>query len=213
MYHELYQYLILNRELQLPGIGRFQVERESAGVDFASRQVSAPIYCIALHHGGSGVPRKVYQWLASCFRINEQEAVIRFNDFAFELRNNILAGNKLVWNGIGTLSRGLAGEIRFESAGLRQLTRPIPASKVLRENAEHVVRVGEQERTSAEMIELLQPAEQRKNWSWVAIAAILVAAVIFIGYYFSEHGVLPTSTGNRNLVNPALSTDTYRNIP
>ena len=213
MYNELYQYLILHRELQLPGIGTFILERKPAEIDFANKQVLSPSYTVALHHSNATGSRKLFQWLASSFRIGESEAVVRVNDFAFEMKNTILAGNRLEWHGIGALSKGLAGEIRFEPAPVKNYSGPLPAIKVLRENAAHVVRVGEQERTSAEMIELLQPSEKRTNWAWVVIVILLISSVIFIGYYFSEHGVSPMSTGNGTRIQPATSGDNHRNIP
>ncbi len=58
----------------------------------------------------------------------------------------------------------MAGEIRFD-ASLKDVKAgtPVPAIKVIRENAEHSIRVGEQEKTSTEMIEMLAPAEDKKN--------------------------------------------------
>ena len=163
MYGELYQYLVLHKQLNIPGIGTFQVERKPADIDFIGKVVNPPAYTVALHHGNTTASKKVFSWLSDVFNISERDALSRFNDFAFELRDKVMAGDKLQWDGVGVLSKGLAGEIRFD-ASLKGMTigEPIPANKVIRENAQHTVRVGEDQKTSAEMMERLVPDRRKK---------------------------------------------------
>lgn len=198
MYRELEQYLILYKKLSVPGIGTFQVERTPAEADFASKLINPPTYTIALHHGNNAPSTRLFNWLAEVMNISERDAVIRFNDFAFELKNKILNGDRFDWNGVGILSKGLAGEIRFEPEWKKQAAgEPVAAVKVLREKAEHTVRVGEDEKTSAQMIELLHPATEPKTYWWVIALVLLLISFIFIAYYFSANGLTPSSAGNR----------------
>ncbi|RYY61987.1 MAG: hypothetical protein EOO05_04430 [Chitinophagaceae bacterium] len=215
MYKELYQYFLLHRELQLPGIGTFLLERQPAEIDIANREIVAPVYSVALHHGHVSSSRKLYQWLASVYQIGESDAVVRFNDFVFDTRKKILDGKRLDWSGFGTLSRGLAGEIRFEPSEFRTFAGNLPATKVLRSNADHVVRVGEQDRTSASIVNVYQTEEEapKAGRSWILIVLLLIAAIVFIGYYFSVNGVTPASAGSRSTIKPATPADHSRNIP
>ena len=203
MQAELYRFLLLQKQLHLPGIGTFRMERESADLDFAAREVRPPVYSVALHHGNGLVTRKFYQFLAGQWSVSESDAVIRFNDFLFELKQQINAGAKQHWPGIGTLSKGLAGEIRFQPDLRKSITRPVPATKVIREHAGHQVRVGEDERSSAEMIELLQVAPPRPNGSKIWIWIIILAALAFVAWYFYDQGWLGLSAGNRTRVSLA----------
>ena len=211
MYGELYQYLVLHKQLNIPGIGTFQVERKPADIDFVGRKVNPPAYTIALHHGNTTPSKKVFNWLSDVFNITERDALSRFNDFAFELRDKVMAGDKLQWDGVGTLSKGLAGEIRFD-ASLKGMTigEPVPANKVIRENAEHTVRVGEDQKTSTEMIEWLSPAEETKSYWWAAALIIGLLAFVFIAWYFSTRGLDTTSTGNQQKPEPQKETTTYK---
>ncbi|MET0634422.1 MAG: hypothetical protein ABWZ25_00260 [Chitinophagaceae bacterium] len=213
MYKELYQYFILNRELQLPGIGTFLLERQPAEIDFPNRAIQAPTYAIVLQVGNMTSSRSLYRWLASAYQTGEAEAVVRFNDFVFQLKNKILAGNKLVWSGFGTLSKGYAGEIRFEPSPVPNYSGSLPATKVLRENAEHTVRVGEQEMSSGEVVSVFQSETITRNKSWILIVLLIIAAVSFIGYYFSEHGVETTSSGSRTIIRPSAPVPNSTNIP
>lgn len=214
MYGELYQYLVLHKQLNIPGIGTFLVERKPADIDFASKIINPPAYSIALHHGNASPSQKIFNWLSTILNISERDALSRFNDFAFELRNKIMAGEKLQWEGIGTLSKGLAGEIRFEAA-LKGMTMsvPVPANKVIRENAEHTVRVGEDHKTSTEMMERLNPADEKKSYWWAAALIIGLLAFVFIAWYFSSNGLNTSSTGNQQKLEPKKESTTYQTAP
>lgn len=214
MYGELYQYLILHKQLNIPGIGTFLMERKPADIDFVNKIVNPPAYTIALHHGIATPSKNVFSWLASTLDISERDALTRFNDFATNIKDKVSAGDKLQWNGIGTLSKGMAGEIRFE-ASLKDMKAgvPVPAVKVIREHAEHSIRVGEQEKTSSEMIEMLAPSEVRKtNWWAIALIAGLLA-FIFIAIYFSSKGLNTSSAANQQRLTPEKEAPTHKLAP
>lgn len=211
MYVELYQYFVLHKRLNIPGIGTFLLERKPAISDFPNKIILPPSLNIALHHGNATPSKNFFTWLADALKISDRDAVIRFNDFAFELKRKISAGDRVQWDGVGTLSSGLAGEIRFESALKNTaIEAPVKAEKVIRENAEHTVRVGEDERTSVQMLEWLNQPQARKNywWAWALVVGLLMT--MFLGWYFSEHGIKTSSAGNGNTINPSETGTTYQ---
>lgn len=211
MYVELYQYFVLYKRLNIPGIGTFQLERKPAVSDFPNKIILPPSMSIALHHGNATPSKNFFVWLSHALKISDRDAVIRFNDFAFELKRKIGAGDKVQWDGVGTLSSGLAGEIRFESALKNTaIEAPVKAEKVIRENAEHTVRVGEEERTSVQMLEWLNQPEARKNhwWAWALVAGLLMT--MFLGWYFSEKGIKTSSTGNAGALKAMDPGTTYQ---
>lgn len=211
MYGELYQYLVLHKQLNIPGIGTFQVERKPADIDFIGKVVNPPAYTVALHHGNTTASKKVFSWLSDVFNISERDALSRFNDFAFELRDKVMAGDKLEWDGVGVLSKGLAGEIRFD-ASLKGMTigELIPANKVIRENAQHLVRVGEDQKTSTEMMERLVPEEEKRSYWWAAALIIGLLALFFLAWYFSARRLDSSATGNQQKLEPQKEAATYK---
>ena len=214
MYGELYQYLILHKQLNIPGIGTFLLERKPANIDFINKIADPPVYTIALHHGNTAPSKNVFSWLASTLDISEQDAFNQFNDFALDIKNKVLSGDKLQWNGIGSLSKGMAGEIRFDTL-LKDIKtgEPVPAIKVIRENAQHSVRVGEQQKTSSEMIEMLAPGEEKKTYWWAIALITGIIAFIFIAIYFSSNGLTPSSAANQQKLTPQKETGTYKLAP
>ncbi len=89
---------------------------------------------------------------------------------------------------------------------------PVAAEKVIREKADHMVRVGEEEKTSAEMTEMLNQPEEKKSYWWVYAMIAGILSVIFIGWHLSEKGVDINATGNGTILVPSESSVTYRTL-
>ena len=211
MYGELYQYFIQYKQLNLPGIGMIALERKPASSDFPNRVIYPPTFEIALHPGSATPSKNFFTWLSQAFNISERDAIVRFNDFMFELKQQLHSGNSVNWDGVGVLSPGLGTEIKFDPA-LKNLEpeKPVKAEKVIRDKAEHTVRVGEDQRTSAQMIELLNQQQTKKNlwWAWALVIGVLL--IMFMGWYFSMNGFKISSSGNSQKVTPTTSEPTYR---
>ncbi len=211
MYGELYQYFIQHKQLSVPGIGTFLLERKPAIADFPNRIINAPSYTIALQPNNAAPSKNFFSWLSQVYHISEREAVIRFNDFVYDIKQQLSRGDTVAWEGVGRLSPGLAGEIKFDPAlNVVTLESPVKAEKVIREKSEHTVRVGEDERTSAQMIELLnQPTTKKRYWwAWALILGLVI--IMFLGWYFSVYGLQSTSAGNTQKIKTEEPRTTYK---
>lgn len=213
MYAELYSYLLQHKELPVPGIGTFLMERKPAGVDFPNKMIHAPSYTVVMQHGSYMPGQSFFSWLATALGIADREAIFRFNDFAFDMKKQVSEGAVINWNGVGTINKGLGGDVKFTASDAILLERPIPAEKVIREKAEHMVRVGEEEKTSVEMTEMLNRVEEKKSYWWAYALALGLVAIMFIGWYFSEHGVDTTSISNSEKPSLQEAGPTYQLIP
>jgi hypothetical protein len=202
MYHNLYEYLVRNNELPLPGIGTFLLNREPAIIDFPNKKIYPPSYSITLNHDSYVPGQAFFNWLAAGLDTTPREAIFRFNDFAFELKKSISNGNQVNWKGVGILQKGESGEIVFEGSGHFTPEVSVPAERIIREKSEHNVRVGEDERTSTEMTALLKREEESSIGWWVYALAIGVIALMFTGWYLSEHGTTVFSIANNMKLEP-----------
>jgi hypothetical protein len=210
MYGDLYEYLILSKQLSVPGIGTFLLERKPAGTDLTHRQINPPAYTISLYHN-SGMPaKKFFYWLADRLHIHYNEAIVRFNGFAYDLKNQVMSGDKITWDKVGVLSKGMTGDVRFEPA-LKEyrFDAPVSAAKIIREKAVHNVRVGELEKTSAEMTEWLHPEEENKSYWWAPSLVVAIVLVIIAGIYFSQMGVSLSSAANQQKLSPQKGSVTH----
>ncbi|MBN8685602.1 MAG: hypothetical protein J0M10_01235 [Chitinophagales bacterium] len=213
MYEFLYQYLLRYKQVTLPGIGRFELSRIPATVNFPEKRIDAPAYKVTHLASGAAPSHAFFTWLGSALQVSEREAVIRFNDFAFDLKKSISKGAVITWNGVGQLSKGLAGNIRFVADPFSAAEKAVSAERLIREKAAHKVRVGEQERSSEEMEAFLNQPEAKRDfwWAWALAAGIL--AVMYIGWHLSSTGVQLASTANRGKSPLKDAPSTYRMLP
>ena len=221
MYELLYKFLVKYKTIDLPGIGTFALRVQPAQSRFVDQTFSPPKYYIAFEHDRIVADvdmherdtvmrkritpsRKLFSWIAANYGLTEREAVIRFNDFLFELRSELDGGKKIIWSGIGTFEKNMSGEIKFNADKDRlSWLRPTIAKKVIRENAEHTMLVGETEKTSVQMSEILlnpRSVKDKRAYWWVWPLAVIIAIFIFLGWYFSEHGFSGNATGNSHKV-------------
>ena len=221
MYELLYKFLVKYKKIDLPGVGTLTLRVQPAQSRFVDQTFLPPKYYVTFEqdrivanveaHEQDTVTqkrimpsRKVFSWIAVNYGLTEREAVIRFNDFLFDLRNELEAGKKIVWSGIGTLGKEGGDEIKF-NADKNELPwlQQTFAKKVIRENAEHTMLVGETEKTSAQMSEILlnpRSVKDKLAYWWVWPLAVIIAIFIFLGWYFSERGISGNATGNNHKV-------------
>jgi hypothetical protein len=213
MYESLYQYFLQYKQLPVPGIGTFFLERKPAVVNFPDKRMDPPAYAVSLESSGVAPSRSFFNWLGAALQVSERDAVIRYNDFAFDLKKSILSGALVNWKGMGQLSKGLAGDIKFVPVQFLQPEAPVRAEKPIREKAAHKVRVGEDERTSEEMTAFFSKPEQKKDYWWAWAMILGLVSVMYIGWYISENGVGLSSTSNPGLLQQKEAGTTYRIIP
>jgi nucleoid DNA-binding protein len=214
MYEELYQYLVQHKSLVMPGIGTFSVERKPAEIDFLNKRMNPPSYAIALQPIVTPASKNFFNWLADALHISANHADRQFSDFVVDIKNQITSGDIINWNGVGSLSKGLRGDVKFvPSITDLVFEKPVIAEKVIREKSEHMVRVGEDERTSTQMTEMLNQPDEKKSYWWAYALAIALLAIMFIGWYVSEHGVDISSTANGRKLVPQEARDTYKILP
>jgi hypothetical protein len=214
MYAQLYQYLLQHKQLPVPGIGTFLLERKSAEIDFFNKKIDPPAYAFALDSGSHLPGQDFFKWLANALGVSDREAIFRFNDFAFEMKKQIGEGHVINWNGIGTLNKGLGGDVKLTPSAIEMVfEKPVIAEKVIRNKAEHMVRVGEDERTSVEMTEMLNQKEEKKSQWWIYALAVALLSIMFLGWYFSEHGVDISSAANGQVLIPQEAGTSYQILP
>ncbi len=196
MYSELYRYLITHNQLILPGIGVLSLNRKPAESDIVHRQILPSSYSVSLEETNEQPTTNFYKWLSSAFSISDKDAIIRFNDFVFGLKKQLNEGAIINWDKIGILKNGLSGTINFKAEEYTTDETPVNAEKVIRENAEHKILVGEEEKSSLEMEQILNPSIPKKSYWWIAPLILIVLSLVFIVWYLSNNGIVTNAVGN-----------------
>lgn len=201
MFNSLYQYLLLHKDLSLPGIGSIQLQKSSSEYDFGNKIFTAPSYFFKMETGHQSPSKKLFDWLSKTQQITEWEAIRQVNEFSFDLKNRISAEGKVDWKNVGTFHRDDKGDIVLDSAPLQlESEKPVIAVKVIRGKAEHKILVGEQERTVIEMEEFFMENTEKKDIGWIVAIILIVFTIMTVGIYLSGKGISPSSTGNQSII-------------
>jgi hypothetical protein len=201
MQDSLYEFLLLNKKISLPGIGTISLCQAPAQHDFPNKQFIAPSFFFTIDPKNDKPSKKLFDWLSSSLNITEWEAIKSVNDFSFDLKKQLSEFGEVNWQKIGVLRRNDIGDLKLEPQNVSLQSEPaVAAEKVIRVKAEHTILVGEKEKTSVEMEEYLAAIPAKKNYTWLIAVILTVLAVMFIGWYFSEKGFSTSSAGNQSVI-------------
>jgi hypothetical protein len=198
MFQQLYEFLILHGKLALPEIGVILLERNAASVDTANKTFNNPEWEFKFKDKKEPTDRDLYSWLSRVFDISTTDAIVKLTDFSFDFKNKLNSGETVNWEGIGHFKKGLGEEIKFTAVKNEfDYIKPIVAEKVIREKASHSVRVGDVERSSEEMEEMLNRARGRKVGPWIYALIAVVAALSFLVLHFVKNDMKFSSFQNQ----------------
>jgi len=201
MQDTLYEFLLLNKKISLPGIGTISLCQTPAQHDIPNKQFIAPASFFAIDPRNDKPSKKLFDWLSSSLGITEWDAIRSVNDFSFDLKKKLSETGEVNWENVGMIRRDNNGDLKLERPNtLLQREQPVMAEKVIRVKAEHTILVGEKEKTSVEMEEYFSGSPSKKNYTWLIAVILTVLAVMFIGWYFSEKGFSTSSAGNQTVI-------------
>ncbi|HVX49100.1 MAG TPA: hypothetical protein VHB48_03050 [Chitinophagaceae bacterium] len=191
MYGQLYKYLALHRRLTLPGIGQFLIEDIPARIDFVNRKLYPFTPVIRFTQGTAMADKKFYNFIARGMQLDDLEAIQRFNEFIFEIKELFTLNGFVDFPGIGRLTRQFSNTYSFKPLNNIQPYYPeIHAERVVRKNAGHTVKQGEEELHSSELTEdaAAEQENNQKSWKMYALALALIAAMAIAYYYLTKGG-------------------------
>ncbi|MBC7686805.1 MAG: hypothetical protein H7211_01355 [Aquabacterium sp.] len=172
MYQIIAPTLFQNKICRLPGIGTLTMIQHPAKTEFVNNLINSPTETI--------------EFLAC----NADEKL--FNEFSAMselLKRHLENKGSYVLNGIGTFMKEGEGAIKFLPVTADSiLTPPVPAERVIRQDAEHAILVGDQQTTNTEMSEFFSGKAPLKNYWWVWAAALAAIAIAALAIYIYQYG-------------------------
>lgn len=191
------RYLSFRKQLSLQGIGTFSVEQLPARLDFPNRLLHAPQSI--LHFSTTAKQDDAFeQWLSSELHISHASVKEKLQTLVQQLQQNLSGNHAVEWKGIGIFSTDENKLLHFTPAFETVVSLPVKAEKIIRKNAEHIVRVGEDEKTNTEMEELLFGETKKKISSFWMIALVLLLIGIAGAWYYASVKPGGINTGGNN---------------
>lgn len=115
MFHLLYKYLIFHKYVKIPGVGHFTIEKQPSRIDMENKVIHAPVSIIKYRDETDVADKSFYNFLATELKIEVVDAVRQFQDFSFQLKNNIAAKKVVELPSFGTLQL-VKNQINFQQA-------------------------------------------------------------------------------------------------
>jgi len=202
MYTILNRYLFLHKSIPIPGLGTICMESQAATIDASTRTIHPPVYRFRFDKFSDSPEKDLFAYLSAQQKISDYEALRQYNDFAYSLRDRLNYFREAPWEGLGILKKDDMGDIHFESYILNpSFLQPVPAEKVVRTNARHMLLVGDRERSNREMSDWFaeEPVHGNRLWWLVALVGGIAAALIIM-IHFSSRGWNVESTGNQQTI-------------
>lgn len=191
MFQELNSYFFQYKTVCIPQVGTFKIVQQPAVFDVVNQRLLPP-QAEVLFTQKAEVPQHQLQMLAHAYDNNTQtteEALGHFGkNFKYRLQQQPFS-----WQGVGELALD-ESNIQFKPQTC--VLAAVPAYKILRENVQHSVLVGDTEmQLSAEV-----PAEEALILKKRSVAMILgwiclLLAAVFIIYQLYQHRGKVTATG------------------
>jgi hypothetical protein len=202
MYRILNRYLFQHKSLPVPGIGTLYLEKTVASIDATTRSAVPPSYYFRFERYFDAPDKEFFSYLSQQENIADYESLRMYTEFAYSLRDRLNHQNKAEWENVGVLRKDPEGNVVFESA-LPQpfFLQPVPASKIVRADAQHTLLVGDRERTSGEMSSWFseEPVTGNRLW-WLAALVTGIISVLVILFHFSTHGWKIDAVGNQQVL-------------
>jgi len=205
----LTKYLLIYKKVSIPNIGSFSIEQQPAELNFIDRLLMPPHYKIVFNNNNA-VDEELVNFIGNSEATDSTTARQKLEHFGNALKNKLLR-EPFEWNGIGKLE--YADGIVFHPKKVSIHLQPVPANRVIRENQQHTVLVGEQEYQSGDMEQTrIKKKDAKKKLSMPVLvgSVLLVLALAFIGYHFYKQRHVNEGTGFKTVINPNRPSSTYK---
>jgi hypothetical protein len=189
----LTQYLIQYKKVCIPHVGTFQLVQESPELDVAEQLCRPPLFTTHFISTESIADHQIH-YVAGVAHLDN--AAFELSTFGQQLNRNIRQ-QPFRWNGFGTL-RYASNQIVFEpSAQQPEGWQAIPAHKVLRENVNHQMLVGDRQMNAHDEPARSTILPRRATISFTVAVVLLLVALVAIAVVLYIGGFRPSSAGLR----------------
>ena len=208
MFSLLTKYLLFYKRVSIPDIGSFVIVQQPATLNFVDRQLLPPVYKIVFDEKVAEDDGLIH-FIGADTDIEPGAARHKLAQFGSALKSKLQEA-PFIWKGIGKLE--YADGIVFHADTPAATLSPVAAHRIIRENSNHTVLVGEQEMQSTSIEAARQePAVKKRQPANIIIGwLLLTAAAAFIVFYcYSQNNILQ-STGLKMGIEKTTAPTSYK---
>jgi hypothetical protein len=189
----LTKYLLQYRRLSNPNVGTFELVQQSPEFNVVDKLILPPGFHLNWNKNDS-LPEHQLSYLAASVQADKEMVREELEQFGKKFKIKV-EKETFVWNGIGAVKKN-NGSVDVEGQLLKiDGLQAIAAHRVMRENVEHNMLVGDRQMTSQQVTHTLNREAKKKNYivliGWILFFLALLA-IVFILY---KNGFNPLSSG------------------
>src|SRR5215213_9525097 len=178
----LTKYLVQYKRVSIPHVGTFEIVQESPKLHIGDKTITAPMF-ITKYVNNDRVPDHQFHFIACCEKTEKEKLQEELSQFGKKLKNRI-ENSPFCWKGFGTL-RYASSQVVFDPQSLEfDSLKFIPAQKVMRQNVQHSVLVGDQQMTSHQVTNTLSKPGKRMPLymiiGWILFILAVIAIILFL---------------------------------
>lgn len=115
MYPLIYKYLLLNKQVSIPGVGNFEIQRIAAKLDFLHNTIKAPQEDVIFKNETALADKNFFKYLALEMNIDEIDSIKQFHEYAHLLKSEINNKSSVELPQLGILKKDSLGKLQFEN--------------------------------------------------------------------------------------------------
>ena len=194
----------------IPHIGSFEIIQQPPQLSIGEKICSAPFFTTK-YLKQDAVPEHQFNFFAGF--VHEEKEKLRQDLFSFgENLKTRIQKDPFQWNGFGILSFS-SDEIVFEPIQIKLNSLiTLPAEKIMRENVQHSMLVGDQQMTSQQVNEVLNKPTHKKSlvltigWILLIVAFIVIIILFYFGkFQTTASGLKSNAVSYFHIISPYFS--------
>ncbi|MFN5421701.1 MAG: hypothetical protein ACK5AO_00410 [bacterium] len=206
------RFLMLNGEVTIPGVGKFELNRIAARHDVNHDMITAPAYTVRFNSNKLEMSSSQIAFLMKKLNLTQEELVSESDSFAALIMNMLQRDKIFDWPGVGKLTYSESGSIYFEGIRFEHeflTSQPFIKNKIIDSTIEE---------SSSEMISVDDPNDDFLNDAvskkgtkrWRSVSTVLFSFVILILLIRFLYGSFSILQPRYDPIKAAIPTATYK---
>lgn len=206
-------FIIQTKECRLRDIGRFAVAGIPAESDIANKLLVPPETEIVFTTREENTSDGLVKYVADKKQVTVSQALDDVKKWCADARSKLKNGEEILLPTLGILKKGPSGNLFVPDVRSNIFFEPVTAKRVIHDNSEHAMLVGDRQTTSSAMNNYYhQEVIVKKNNTWKIISIILLAiALFFLFIHFYGNPFSLSTIGNQHKIVPGTTPATYVN--
>ena len=192
-------YLAQKKECSLPLIGRIGIGPGTAVSKLVDFQIVKPEREILFDSKDDYLSDDFIDYVSYKEHITKEKAEETINNWCLNTKMKLDEGERIYCNSFGWFQRGEDGHVQFFSSNELSLFDPVNSRKVVHEQDQHTLLVGDKEATTEEMNTYFgeKAQEEREKIMKLWVPLLIGAAILFLALYFLNNSFNLSSIGNQ----------------